>query len=565
MITDAQFKAWLVDPSAIRIVLMEAGVNSGGTELTRYLSTGLFVTGASETPANTAYSAIATKSSLQTTESLSLTGATSLTASEVEVYNLSGERDSWLNDVWTNRPFKAWVGDPRWARADFRMIFNGVTADVGSKSRDKINLILRDKMQLLNTPMTDITLGGDNYAYAQVGTTVTVTKPAHGRNIGSPVQILITTGGATSNTYMVTGTPSVDTFTYTAPNSLTTSGYLTLAGLNAGSTIPLTFGEVHNISPLLVDSALLQYQTHNGPVESIFEVRDNGVPIAVTMHDSTGKFELNVAPAGVITVSMQGDKTGTYKNDIASLVQRIVTGFGKVTGPFAAAPPFTTADLDLTNLAAFTAAHPQPVGLFVSARTNVISACQQLASSIGAQIVMSRLGLLQLFQLSLPATGAATPITQSMQVDRTLTVVSRTPVVAAVKLGYCQNWTVQNNLLTSIPAEDKVLYSQQWLSITPVDTSTQVTYKLNAAPVQQDTCLLTLVDAKAEASRRLTMYKVPRTLYQFEGTPECLLLTLGQTVTLFSSRYSLSAGQTGVVTSLVTDWSNCHVTVQVLI
>lgn len=491
MMTDQDYEVWLNDPSAIRVVLFEANVNSGGVEITRYLATGAYVTGAADTPPNTAYLPVAT-GGLQLSETISLTAEASMSAGDVEIYNYAGERDSWLDDIWTNRSFKAWIGDPRWVRADFRLIFNGVAADINSKDRNTLNIQLRDKLQQLNTPVSEHKLGG------------------------------------------------------TTPN--------------ADNIIPLVFGEVHNITPLLTNPATLEYQCHDGAVEDIFEVRDNGKPVAVTKHNDTGKFELLASPAGAITVSIQGDKpAGVYYNTISKLIQRIVTQYGKESDRF------TIADLDTDNLDFFDVGHQQPVGMYLGERVNVLNACQQLASSIGAQMIMSRTGLLRLIQINLPPYGTPLEIYATQQVNRSIQIVGRTEVAAAVKIGYCKNWTVQAGLQTSIPAEHKDLFAQEWLTKTSTDVPTQTQYRLNTEPVEQDTMLLTLADASVEADRRLTIFKQTRTTYRFEGTPSLLLLELGQTVKLFSSRFGLQDGKIGVVTSLTPNWLNGHIMVEVLI
>jgi hypothetical protein len=478
--TDLQFQDWLNNDASIRIVLIEATVNTGGNDVVRYLSSGAYANGAADTPANTAYQPLVC-GGIPFTEQINLDNAASLSFGDIELYNPDGVIDAWLDDVWVNRPVKAWVGDARWERSEFRLIFDGVLADIDSKSRDKLNLKLRDKLQRLNTPLTDVRLGG--------------------------------------------------------------------VATNADAVVPLCFGEVHNITPVLTDASVLEYQFHAGLCERLIEVRDNGTPVPITVDLTLGKFRLNANAAGTVTASVQGDKFGgTYINTVPALIKRLVTGFGK------ASDRFTTSDIDTANFAAFAAAHPQPVGLYATDRVNVLVACQQLASSIGAQLVMSKEGLLRLVKVSFPAVGTPTEIRPHQFVERSLKVASRSTPVGAVKLGYCKNWTVQDGLLTDLPAEHKELYAMEWLTASAQDAATQSLYKLSAEPVQQDTLLLTDADAINEASRRLAIFKVPRVTYQFQGTASLMLLQLGQAATLYSSRFGLAAGKTGMVTSLAPDW-----------
>jgi len=487
------YAAWLKDPAAIRIVLIEVGVKVAGLETTRYLSTRPYVTSPTDSPANQFYEPIISTSSIKFTESLSLDGQGSLSIGDIEILNQTGQRDNWLDDIWDNHPIKAWIGDPRWKRSDFQMIFNGVVATIGSKSRDMLNLSMRDKLQYLNTPVTDKKIGG--------------------------------------------------------------------TGPNKDDVISLTFGEAHNVTPQLTDAARLEYQIHDGPVEGIFEVRDNGIPVNVSVDSNTGRFLLSRSPAGAITASVQGDKVGgIYSNTISALVQRIVTSYGQADSRF------TADDLDLANLAAFDATYRQPVGVYADGRTNVLKLCQDLAGSVGAQLIMSRLGKLRLIQLQLPGAGTPVPIGPEQMVERSLVIKSRPLVQAAVMLGFNKNWTVQEGLLTSIPAEHKNLYATEWLTATATSTDVQHDYKLNAAPVQVDSMLLCRTDAQPEAQRRLNIWSTPRTVFEFEGTSDLLAsLEIGTAVTLTNRRFGLKNGKNGVVVSLTPNWLNGHVTVGVLV
>jgi len=486
------YAAWLKDPAAVRVVLIEVGVQVGGLETTRYLSTRPYVTAPTDSPANQYYEPIVT-TGFSFTEQLDIDGEGGLSVGDIEIANYNGERDSWLDDVWDNHTLKAWIGDPRWARSDFQMIFNGVVATLGSKSREVLNLSLRDKLQYLNTPITDKTIGG--------------------------------------------------------------------TGQNKDDIISLTFGEVHNVTPQLKDAAQLKYQVHDTAIEGIIEIRDNGLPVSASVDASTGTFLLTRSSAGDITVSVQGDKgDGTYRNTISKLIQRIVTSYGQADSRF------TAADLDMDNLNAFHLSYPQPVGIYADGRTNVLELCQSIAASVGAQLVMSRLGQLRLIQLQIPGNGTPVIVGPEQMVERSLKIKSRPLVKSAVKIGFNKNWTVQEGLLTNIPDEHKRLFGQEWLTATATSTEVQAAYKLNAAPVQQDTMLLRRVDAQVEAQRQLDIWKVARTVFEFEGTADLLSsLELGSAITITNRRFGLQNGKTGIVVSLTPNWLNGHVTVGVLV
>jgi len=481
LITDEQFAAWLESNTALRCMLFEVGSSSG----TRYLSSTMY----NSSSATTRYDAVVA-GGLQVVESISMEADASLSVGDIEIYNNDGARDSWLDDVWANQPVLAFLGDVRWDRADFRQVFKGVVIDIGCKSRDRLNLRLTNQLERLNTPVTDVKIGGN------------------------------------------------------APNP--------------DAVEPELLGEGHNFTPVQTNPNTLEYAF--GGTERLIEARVDARPREITVDLAARRFKFTSAvEGGQVTCSAQGIKyNGVYINTIGMLVQYLVTQRGK------ASTRFTADELDTAQLAAFEAAHPQPVGLPLLERANILPTIQQLASSIGAQLVPSMAGKLRLIQFAIP-TSASIEIRPSQQIDRSITIANRTEVQAAVKIGYNRNWTVQNNLQTLLSARDKELYSQEWLSVTSSDAAVQAAYRRDAEPVQIDTCLLRKVDAQAEADRRLAIVKVPRTTYRFEAPANQLLTELGAAVKLFSNRFGLAGGKPGLVTSRSVNWGTLRITMEVTV
>lgn len=111
-------------------------------------------------------------------------------------------------------------------------------------------------------------------------------------------------------------------------------------GTNKDQLIPLTFGECFNVTPILVDPATLTYQVHNGPIEDIIEVRDNGAPLTGTSAPikdlANGKFRLSANPFGTITASVQGYKKAgtTYQSKVGSVISSILLDYVTVTSTY---------------------------------------------------------------------------------------------------------------------------------------------------------------------------------------------------------------------------------------
>ena len=483
MISDNDYQNWL-SSGGLRVALVEVD-----TDTPRLLSTVPYTTLPTDTPANRAYLPCVA-GGFAFSEQLSLDGTPSISVGDIEIHNEDGGLDTWLLDVWTNRAVRVYIGDVTWARSDFRLEFSGVVESLASSSSDRLNIVIGNKLDRLNTPVSEAVLGGE--------------------------------------------TPNKDRL------------------------LPIVLGECHNTEPLLTNPSTLEYMLHNGPMERVIEVRDNGVPItSFTANLSTGKITLSKSPAGTITTSVQG-KT-PYQNTVANIIKVLTTEYGN------SSERFSDDDIDLVNVSSFNSAHPQPVGVSLPDRANVLQVCQKLAASVGAQVIMSRQGKLKLAKITLPGVGTPTPIYMQDYEAKSLSISSRTSVISGVKLGYCRNWTVQNNLDTGIPAGSKDLFAKEWLTVSTKDSVVASNYRLHAEPPQVDTLLLRGTDAQTEAQRRLDLWKVQRTVYSVGGYANLLTLELGQPVILYGNRFGLNDGKEGVVVGLQRDWVAGRCNVEVLV
>jgi hypothetical protein len=222
-------------------------------------------------------------------------------------------------------------------------------------------------------------------------------------------------------------------------------------------------------------------------------------------------------------------------------------------------------DLDSSNLSTFDTNNPQVIGIYLNRRENLKQLCDEIASSVGAQMVMSREGKLQLHKIDLPPSGTPLEITTADIIDNTLVISERVPVQAAVRLGYNKNWSVQNSLDTGIPQDHKDLFEKEWLTVTSEDATTKTKYRLDAEPEQINTFLLTETDASTEATRRLNLFKTQRHIISFSATSRLIELQLGDAVTVTHPRFGLSGGKTGMVVGMSVDWRNLLVDVEVFI
>jgi hypothetical protein len=416
----------------------------------------------------------------------------SLNMGDLSLNNFDGRLDAWRKDLWVNRTLTVLLGDTTWPRSDFRVIQTLAIAKLMPKGRDAFALKIVNKQQRLNTPITDLTLGG--------------------------------------------------------------------TGENAASMIPLAFGELHNIEPLCIDSVAMVYQVHQGAVEWIKEVRVNGVPVDFTADHTNGRFTLLVPPSGIVTCSVQGAKVGgVYLRTIAQIIKHIATVYGKDSDRF------TLADIDTANFDQYDATHQQTVGLYVKDRMNVLDACNQLARSLNSVVTVSRLGKLRLYQFKL-ATAPTVTIDKTVYYEQTLGLLADSEVVAAVKLSYAKNWTVQSKAdLGGLPEAHKEMYGQEFYEAKAFDNAIRDKYRLYTNTDPRQTLLMGQAEAEAECLRLFNLFKDPRGTFVLEATRDLVLLDPGTEVMLYGDRFDLSAGVAGVVTKVTPDFQTYRNLIEVTI
>lgn len=501
MTTKQQLIDWLVTSTTRRVVLVEIeGVlDSTGTQVgTQYFSNKPFGTTSTDTPANTLYEACI-NGGVTFTESLDLDGKAALGFGDIQLDNTEGVRDYLLTWIWANKSVKVYIGDASWTRNDFYQIFSGYVADIDSKNRNTVNLILVDRLQQLNVAVSEVLMGG-------TGTTKDQLKP-------------------------------------------------------------LCFGECFNVTPIVVNSSTLTYQVHNGPIDEIIEVRDNGAVVqfqtTVVGGVSLGTFQLLATPFGTVTASVRGAKPNgtTYNSKIGAIISDLLQNYGKTVN---------ASDINTTSFSDFDSntSSQADVGLYLQNRENILDVCQQLASSVGGYLTTGIDGKFKLVQLKTDmADGTQTySATYQDMEERSLSISQKIPVQGAIKLGYSKNWTVQTSGLASglLPNVTSI-FSKDFNIVYSKNTTVLTRYAQSAEPVLKETLLLTTSKAEYEANRLLNIYSTPRFIYTANYYPHMLLCELGDTMKLTHNRFGLANGKIGTIVQINRDWLKGRVNIGVFI
>ena len=469
---------------------------------TQYFANRAYGTAATDTPVNTQYSAIVT-GGVTFSESMDLEGRATIGYGDIELDNATGNLDTWLTWSWANKPVRVYIGDASWTKANFYQIFNGFVADIDTKNRTSVNLILADRLQYLNVPVTE-----------------TLLSTVLGNNLSTQAQ---------------------------------------------QNPVPLCFGECFNVTPTVIHTANLIYQVHTGQIEDVIEVRDNGAVVAVTKDLGTGRFTLLANPVGTITCSVQGAKWGTptptYSNKLGAIVKLLLETYGRQV----LTTDIDTTSFSNFDQAGSTS--EASVGVFLNQRENLLDLCQRLLSSVGAYLVCGLDGKFKLTQLKADyVSGEQYSVGAVDMEERSLTISQKIPIKSSIKLNYNKNWTPQpTGLASGLKPEVADIFTKENYSTTATDSVVKDYYDQLAEPVAKDTLLLTTAAATAEATRLLNIYKTPRFIYKAIYLSHMLPCELGDVIKLTHSRFGLSGGKFGTAVQIERDWLNGRVNIGILV
>ena len=465
-ISNAQYTAWLAADNKERVLLIEADAYSGGAVVTRYLSNRGFVSAPADVPANTAYDDIVTAvPNIRSAMAEVFRGRSLVSFGDVEIDNSGGVRDAWLLDGWDGRQIKMFLGDTAWPKADFRLVFAGVTEDISASGNNSLSLRVRDRQHMLDVPLQTNRIGG--------------------------------------------------------------------TGTTKDQRLPVCYGEVKNIEPVLVDAAARRYQVHDGTIQSIDAVYQDGVAIVTyTASLATGTFALTVALTGRITCDIKGSNAGSYVNKTADVMQRLITDRSSLTA----------SDIDTASVTQLNTDAPGTVGVYVTDdNATVLTALDILATGAGVYFCIARDGKLTMAMFKAPSGTPAVALTDDDMELAQIELTRRIVPLKSVRIGFARFHATQDSgaASTLTEAQRQRLRDEYLVSY----AATGVTGFLLA--IDDDlagTCYVTSADAATEATRRATLWGVLRRVFRMRGFLAAQQVKLGDVVSLDLARYGLAGG-----------------------
>lgn len=338
-----------------------------------------------------------------------------------------------------------------------------------------------------------------------------------------------------------------------------------------GKPKPLVFGSVLNIDPPLVDATRLIYQVHSGStVTSIANVYDRGAKLtAGAVYTSLADIQANVPAAG--TYRVWNDTTGCYfriaANPTGMITADVVRGatvanrtVGQLFSQILQQAGIVSGDISAADITALDAVAAYDTGVYAG-HDNDVTALQlldDLTPSVGAWYGTDAAGTFRIGQIVLP-TGTSVGTLTTTEILKIERIASRDAGAGIpawkVKVGYQRLYETLPDLTNTATVADKSYFAEEYRRVEASDATVKTAYILSPE-LEFETQLLAQADATSEASRRLTIYKSRRDMYQVTvrvDTTLAGLLDLGKIVTLQIDRFGMSAGKKFLIIGIRTN------------
>ncbi len=321
--------------------------------------------------------------------------------------------------------------------------------------------------------------------------------------------------------------------------------YAGTGGLEGGDDIkglekPLVFGEVQNITPVLVDRANQIYQFHDGSAQAVTAAYDGAAaltfgadvaditasaPAAGSYNTqlSGGYVRLGAEPAKALTLDVQGDNTGGYVSTVADIIRRIDETYTALT----------SSDLDLAAFAQVNLDNSAPVGIYITNQT-VAQVDAELIESIGGVGTFTREGKRTIAVFKKTSSAGSVTERDIVQMRR---VRSAAPTWRR-KLGYAKAWTVQPQdvVLSSATSARKDFVAQEY-RYSIAEDSTIKTRRAGAEAIERKTLLANQADADTEVARQQALFGADPQRFDLVAKRQQFKYRVGQTITVEHSRF----------------------------
>jgi hypothetical protein len=478
---------------------LTAAIDNAGTTQTFYLSTDSFATSPSDTPANTAFLPVLIDPGsigIHVYSDGRTGGATRLETGEIVIANADGQFDDWLNYSFDGRAVTIRSGTSGSYPSAFPAVLVGTVESIEADWK-RIVIRLRDKQYLFEKSALSTRYAGSN----------------------------------------------------SLPNGLEGT-----ASDIKGKVKPKAYGKVLNVAPPMVNSSRLIYEV--GVCNSVDAIYDQGLALTAgsaysnqadmeTNAPSAGQYRvwaaggyvrLGSTPAGLITMDVTQGASSANRT-VAQILKQLALDAGLSSG-----------EISSGDVTALDSASNAVVGIWLNDETTSQSAMDQVAASIGAWYGFDATGTLRIGQLTAPSGSAVVTLYDydiGEAIERRPPKDNNIPVWR-VTLNHSRIWTVQpSDLAGAVSAATRAYLAEEWRSVKDEDATVKTQWLL-ATEINADGLLTSSSDAATETTRRLTLYKARRDVFDVPVSIDILTansLKLMDVVGLEIARFGMGSGK----------------------
>jgi hypothetical protein len=329
----------------------------------------------------------------------------------------------------------------------------------------------------------------------------------------------------------------------------------------AGKPLPLCFGWVLNVAPPLVVPNELLYQVHDGAVQAITAVYDQGVLLtagadyatAAALRAATiaagsyatclaqGYFRLNSVPNGAVTADLQGDVSdGDFAETTVDIIRALIGRATEVADP---------GDFYLPALDALDRIQPAPVGIYIGhdETPSVADIVGRLITAIGAFAGFRHDGKFYVGRIDLPEGPPVKrfdkynfdPNPQKQKLPDGVW-----PPPAKWLIGYRKNYTVMTDPAGAVSDDRRSFLAAEYRYATAEAPSVRLDHPFGKDPDPVPGFFRDKTDADAEATRRLALWRRSLGSYAFGVSDrDAVLFNAGDQVFVRHTRGDLTVGR----------------------
>lgn len=343
--------------------------------------------------------------------------------------------------------------------------------------------------------------------------------------------------------------------------------YLGSGGTEGGADLadapkPFAYGELENITAVIVDGTNKIYQINDGATQDITAVYEGGATLTLTtdytLDLTNGRFTLVASPARLITVQAKGGKaSGTYYDTAANIARRILI---ERAG-------YDAGDLDGGAFDQLASDQPATTGIYQGPQ--VVKSgdlLDRLLRPLGIFLTDDRNGRVTTgrFASGLAFDGIALDQRDILSIERRPAPLD--PPAKQIQVGYGHNWTVQQQDIAGIVT----LTRKQFLAVsqrlaTAGSTLASNAHLLAQSPDPVPALFADETDAQDEADRLIELHATERAIYVVRTKVKLWQTRLNQMVRLTYPRWDLRTGADGWIVRITEDAQRGEQTLEIFV